>query len=835
MLPALGYRLEPMELVLDRSDKLVPGTARAVRKKVMQLRQCADALEVLASVGIPLHLDPAVLQGSRLCGMQRELDLLHGLLSGKRRMGVMLVGPALSGKTALFQGWLRRERDAGRERLTFATSGAQLVAGMSGLGQWQERARRVLLAAEQLDAVLYFDNLADLFGDRPEGQVDLAGAVRPFVQQGRVRLLGELRPQTLDLPESRQASFVGALQRVRIEPMDAAGAVEVVRSRVEHAALKQPNRPNLAPSAVQPLVDLVERYLPYQSHPGKAVRLLEEVRAVHEQRRRGEEDWDEEAALIDEGELLELFSMQSGIPLFLLRQDQGLKLQDVVQGLSRRLIGQEQAVHRVAETICMVKANLQGRGKPLATFLFVGPTGVGKTELARSLAQFLFGSEDRLVRFDMSEFMDAGAAQRLIQGTDRAEGMLTRRIRQQPFSVLLLDEFEKAHPAVLNLLLQVCGEGRLTDTAGRTAQFDNTMIIMTSNLGAAARRAPIGIAPPARDDAAYYEEQVSRAFRPEFVNRLDRIITFHALTRDQVRRVASLILKRIGQRRGLAEPGIELRLTQEALALLARDGYSEEYGARQLRRHLEQQLIAPAAQMLAELGSRARGATLQVATETDPEPLPTGRQSRLASRSQVTGLRLALVRGQAAKRGMDSGPLEVICALRREVQRRMALETVQEVKDQRSAPGPGLRGAPQPGPRASRVEAERAAHHRRDVVPRGLGAALHRSAAGRHAAPGRAVARGPQRHGAAGSHAGQRPEPGRVLPRPRGAGRRDARRRMYAGAAAAAGAGRALVHRAAVPGARGGDRRGPDPAHDAARGAGARAARGGAVRTHAAA
>jgi len=687
LLPARAYRLEPLELLVDRSTQMVAGTARALRKKVIQRKQRADALEVLCSIGTPLHASLELLRGPPLCGRERELELLHGLLTGKQRMGVMLVGPDLSGKTALFHGWLRREHEAGRELSAFATSGAQLIAGMSGLGQWQERVRRVLQAAEQLDALLFFDNLTDLFGDRPEGKVDLAGAIRPFVEEGRVRLLGELRPEALDLFESRHMSFVSALHRVRVEPMDAAAAAEVLRSRVEHAARNAPHRPNLAHDAVQPLVALVDRYLPYQSHPGKGVRLYEELRAVHEQRRRGEEDWEDESGRIGEPEVLELFAMQSGIPLFLLRQDQPLELEDVVRGLGRRIIGQERAVRRVAETVCMVKANLQPAGKPLASFLFVGPTGVGKTELARSLAQFLFGSERRLLRFDMSEFMDPGAAQRLIQGTDRAEGVLTRNVRQQPFSVLLLDEIEKAHPAVFDLLLQVCGEGRLTDTGGRTAHFVNSIIIMTSNLGAAGRRAPIGIAAAPRSDEAYYEEQVIRAFRPEFVNRLDRVIAFQSLTAAQIHRVAHLALGRIARRRGLSELGLELDLSQAAVEHLAREGYSEAYGARQLRRHLEQHLVSPAAAMLAELGGRARGATLRASLEGEGSAVTSrsGRSRRESSslaRHRRGPLQLSLIKGRRVRRGSVAGPLGAISDLRREMDRRMALETVGEVRDQ---------------------------------------------------------------------------------------------------------------------------------------------------------
>ena len=704
LLPAQSSRLEPLTLELDRSRLagfMPAGKARALRKRAAEAKLNRDALAVLESVAIPLHTRRSVLRAAPVVGRERELEQLDALLGARERLSVLLLGDDLVGKSALLSAWLRARAGSDEPRAAYATSGAQLIAGMSGLGQWQERVRRVLEAAERLDAILYFDNLGDLFGDRPDGKVDLAGAMRRFVDDGRVRVVGELRQAAVESYERRHVGFFAGLHRIKLEPLSAAQAAEALQRRVEHAAQHEPQRPNLDPAAVQPLIDLVERYRPYQSHPGSGIALYEELRAMHEQAQRSAASrrsapMEDKPATIGRDALLSAFSMQSGVPRFLLARDSALAVDQVEARLARRLVGQREAVRRVAEAICVVKAGLQPPGKPLSTFLFVGPTGVGKTELARSLADYLFGSERRLTRFDMSEYMDPGAAQRLIQGTDRAEGQLTQRVRQQPFCVLLLDEIEKAHPAVFDLLLQVCGEGRLTDAAGRLAHFNNALIIMTSNLGAAHRRQAIGLAAPARDDQAYYDEQVEAAFRPEFVNRIDRIIAFSALSAGEIEQIARLALRGLNRRRGVSELGLSVEPSAAAVRALARRGHSEAYGARQLRRALEQSLVTPLARLLADLGPRARGARAVVQTAAEAEADPAG--SELLARVAIPaaaddkegehGEHEALVltvsqhqrgapRSSAQLRGLND-----LSDLRRRVDRYMELETVSEVRDQ---------------------------------------------------------------------------------------------------------------------------------------------------------
>ena len=423
-------------------------------------------------------------------------------------------------------------------------------------------------------------------------------------------------------------------------------------------------------------MDLADRYLPYRAFPGKAFRLYEELRAVHGDERGP----DGRPVGLTVERLYEQFSLRSGVPAFLLRDDRALVLDDVIAALGRELVGQRAAVRRVAETVCVTKAGLQPTGKPLSTFLFVGPTGVGKTELARALATYLFGSPERVVRFDMSEYMDVEAAERLIRGTDREDGLLTRRVREQPFCVLLLDEIEKASRGVFDLLLQVCGEGRLTDARGRVAYFHNALIIMTSNLGAAHHRpsAGFGGASANDEDEAYYVRQVNTSFRPEFVNRLDRIIAFSPLTAAEAERVARLALGRICARRGLLEAGVTLGVSQRALATLARGGYSARYGARALRRHLEDRLVAPVARLLAGLGGAGREVHVRALAPGEEE---TEDDERLTGLDDPGGLRFEVLRRRRERGNDQQRDLRDIARLRRQANSLLALGRVEQVRE----------------------------------------------------------------------------------------------------------------------------------------------------------
>jgi ATP-dependent Clp protease ATP-binding subunit ClpC len=668
-LPPRSVELRTLDVPLPQGARAGKGATR--RAAIVERARRKRAVEALAAVSLPLHLDPVRSAPPPLVARDAELALLTALLEGQGRLGVLLVGAEHTGKSALLRAYLARGK-----RPVYQSSGAQLIAGMSGLGQWQERVRAVMEGVETLDAVLYFESLEDLLAEQREsGGADLAGAMRPFLDEGKVRIVAEIRPEELDRLESRNWAFFAAFSRIKIEPLAPAEALAALQQRAAHDARAQPHRPTVEPAALPVLIDLAERYLPYGAFPGKAIRLYQDLRASREKERAPGGG----PPRLGKAEVYQFFSLTSGVPEILLRDDAPLRVADVAASLRRQIIGQDEAINALAETIGVVKAGLQPQNKPLATFLFIGPTGVGKTELSRALAELLFGGAERLLRFDMSEFMTPDAAERLIRGTDRADGLLTRAVREQPFCVLLLDEIEKAHPAVFDLLLQVCGEGRLSDARGKTAYFHNAILILTSNLGAGERRAQAGFTGTVVSDHAHYRRLVNSSFRQEFVNRLDRVVPFRSLTRAEVQEVALLALAKVRRRRGLDEAGVTLEVSEAALRRFADDGYSEIYGARALRRHLDEHLVGPVARLLAALGGEAKELSVDVALREEPE---VRREGVPISSSNVGAFRFSLHRRKSLKAAQQVHGFDEIASIRRSVDACVRFPSVEQVKDQ---------------------------------------------------------------------------------------------------------------------------------------------------------
>ena len=671
LFPARAHRLDVLEIPLVVSPRAGTGPGASLRKIIAEKARRKRAVEVLAIVATPLHVTERSASPPPLVARDAELQQLKTLLEGQERLGVLLLGPEHAGKTALVRAFL-----AGSGSLVYATSGAQLVAGMSGLGEWQERIREVMDAIHTLNATLYFEDLEDLLLSRNEnGGIDFAGSMRPWLDEGKVRILAELRTDRLDTLEGRNAGFFACLSRLRVDPLTPASTLLALQKRVAHDAVTEARRARVNLDALPTLVDLAERYLHHGSFPGKAVRLYNDLRSAHDR----DPSIGGPPPALGRKELYRVFSLSTGVPEFLLRDDAALRVEDLSAALSRQIIGQEPAIAALAATIGVIKAGLQPAGKPLATFLFVGPTGVGKTELSRALADLLFQSPERMVRFDMSEFMTPDAAERLIRGTDRSDGLLTRRVREQPFCVILLDEIEKAHPAVFDLLLQVCGEGRLTDAAGRTAYFHNAILIMTSNLGATEKRTRAGFGGSTTSDEAHYQRLASATFRPELVNRIDHIVPFRGLSREEVQRVTRLAVAKMRRRRGLDEAGVVLDVSEAALTRFGEDGYSELYGARALRRHLDEHLAGPLSRQLARLGGESKDLFIDISLASEAE---TKHEGVLVSTTETGPFRLEIRRRKSLKAAQQVHGEAEIARLRREVDRFLALAPVEQVKDQ---------------------------------------------------------------------------------------------------------------------------------------------------------
>ncbi len=607
-LPPAAVELEWLELQLPEAAEAPQGGTRGIARRLEEAQRRRYAWQVLTEVGRDRlgSEDPH----PPVRGRERELADLDALLMGSARQSVLLVGEPGVGKSAVVAGWLARRRAAESDDgpPVFQTSGAQLIAGMSGMGQWQARLARVIDACDALDAVLYLDDLGDLFDARGEAKVDLSGPLARAMEEGKLRLLGELDADRFGELERSREAFFRNLQTLRVEPV----SVETARAVLDARRDALVDELRVTDDALEAMISIGERFLPYRPQPGKVADLFDGVV-------RAARDPMTELPEVRARDVHRLFGAESGVPEVLLREDRALDADELRAHFEQHLIGQSAAVEAVVDTLCVAKAGLQAGDKPLATFLFAGPTGVGKTELARALARFLYGSAERLLRFDMSEFADPYAAERLIRGTAGEEGELTRRIRQQPFAVVLLDEIEKAHPTLFDLLLQVTGEGRLTDARGRTAYFHDAIIVMTSNVGAVERRNPIGpqVSEPSDDLARHYEGAVRRLFRPELVGRIDRIIPFAPLEHAQVRAIADLQVARIAERRGLRSRSLRLEVTAEAIDKLVEEGHDPRYGARALRRELEERVVIPVAERIAADPKKTKEGTLRVGLADD--------------------------------------------------------------------------------------------------------------------------------------------------------------------------------------------------------------------------
>jgi ATP-dependent Clp protease ATP-binding subunit ClpC len=532
---------------------------------------------------------------------EEQVRRLAELLTARLPRSVLLVGPSGCGKTALVQELARRRGEFGLERIRlWTTSGSRLVAGMSGFGMWQDRCEKLIREASRTEAIVHLDNLVELIevgkgGGNTQG---IAAVLRPAIARGSLLAICECTPEQLAIIEREDPQLLETFAQLEIaEPTP-----DQTRTILASVAAEDTrgNSPIISPEALATLDRLHRRYATYSAAPGRPLRFLRNL--MEDQSRNAAEGVPYSAS-----DVTAAFSHETGLPRFMLDDSMPLDLALARDWFRQRVIGQPEPVELVVDLIAAVKAGLSRGGTPIASLLFIGPTGVGKTEMAKALAEFLYQDPGRMIRFDMSEYAHPAAVERLIGGSSCSQGLLTQKVRDQPFMVVLLDEFEKAHPLLFDVLLQVLGEGRLTDGAGLVADFTNSVVIMTSNLGAESfcRQAAGFAGEAAAGDNAlrHFEREVKAFLRPEMFNRLDRIVPFAPLTRETIHSIARREIDRVIGRDGLRLRGVKLDLDPAAIDRLAEQGYDPRYGARPLKRAIERELVAPLAENLSRYGS----------------------------------------------------------------------------------------------------------------------------------------------------------------------------------------------------------------------------------------
>ena len=610
------------------------GAARAATRQRTQEQQ--SGTPALDEFGRDLTAEAAEGRIDPVIGREDEIAQTVEILARRRKNNAVLIGEAGVGKTAIAEGLALRIAeddvdDSLKDCRVVALDLAGMVAGSQFRGQFEQRLKAALgeVAAADGRIVLFVDELHTVLGaGGAEGAMDAANLLKPMLARGELRMVG-----ATTLAEYRKVERDAALAR-RFSPVTVAApsvdqTVEILRGL--RAAYEEHHGTAITDEALVAAARLSDRYLTEQQLPDKAIDLMDQAAAklrlaqpassdtaglrAELEAAVAAEDYERAAELkqrldaigggaavaeatdpvVGEREIAAVVAARTGIPVGELVAGELERLVELEDDLHERVVGQDEAVEKVADTIRRARVGLSEADRPVGSFLFLGPTGVGKTELVKALAERLFATEDALVRIDMSEYREPHTVARLIGSPPGYVGygdggQLTEPVRRRPYSVVLLDEIEKAHPEVWNVLLQLLDDGRLTDGEGRTVDFTNTVIVMTSNLGAGKAKRALGFtaaATPQTDDRML--AAAKSAFLPEFLNRIDEVVTFTPLSEVHVERIARLIVDRVAAR--LAdERRIALEVDDELVARLARDGFDEDLGARPLQRHVRRTL-----------------------------------------------------------------------------------------------------------------------------------------------------------------------------------------------------------------------------------------------------
>jgi ATP-dependent Clp protease ATP-binding subunit ClpC len=537
-------------------------------------------------------LDDSVHEFQPAIGRGEWVDEIDRLLQRADRQGVLIVGPPAVGKTAIIQECVARrvarfERRQDQKPQSWWLSPQRLVSGMSYLGQWEQRWLAILREASKRDHILVFDDLVGLFtaGRTRDSSLCAADVLRGFLNEHPLRILAESTAEQLAVLRRRDRALADRFHLVRIPALSADDALPIaLQAALE---LEIHSQRYFHPESVPLIMRHQEMFAPDQAFPGKAIGMCKTLTKHVD-------------SVVDRQSVLRLAGAQVGANLRLLQGDLGDQ-QTIQASLSRRLIGQPAAVAALSRTVIRYAQNLQAPDRPLGVLLLLGPTGVGKTEAAKALTRLLYTDESHLVRLDMNELTTSLAAEQLVGSFEQPDGRLTSAIRRQPNCVVLLDEIEKAHPDVFDYLLQVLGEGRLTDARGRIADFRSAVIIMTSNLGAAEQNSNLGFEVTAERRQQIYVRAAQQFFRPEFFNRIDEVIPFRSLDPNDMEQIVALQLEQVLVRDGLQRRQLYVHVDATAVRHVIQRGYDSKLGARAVRRMLESEIIGPLADCLASL------------------------------------------------------------------------------------------------------------------------------------------------------------------------------------------------------------------------------------------
>ena len=560
-------------------------------------------------------------------GRDREIDRVIQILSRRKKNNPILIGEAGVGKSAIVEGLaLRIARGevpatiAGKR--IFSLDVSALVAGTKFRGEFEERMQQLLdLLRRSRDTIVFIDEIHTIVGaGSTQGSLDTANILKPALARGELQTIGATTLDEYRTDIESDTALERRFQRVLVEPTTPEQTLGILRRIAPD--YERHHRVRYSDEALRACVELTGRYVTGRCFPDKAIDALDEAGSrAHLQR-----DAATATVEIGEGLVRRVVSDMTGIPAERVSEDEASRLRSLRDHLARRVVGQQEAVERIARTIRRSRAGLQDENRPIGVFLFVGPTGVGKTLLAKEVSKWLFDEHRGLIRIDMSEYAEKHNVARLIGPPPGyvgygEGGQLTEALRRQPYAVVLLDEIEKAHPEVFNTLLQLFDEGRLTDGSGRTVDFRNTILIMTSNVGSrevARKPLRVGYATPSKGAApdtapdGEYRRALERVFAPEFLNRIDDIVIFRTLDAGDVVRIIDLELQGLFTRTGRL--GYKIKVTEGAKRRLASMGYEARYGVRSLRRALAEQVEEPLSTLILD-GKLRTGDTVVVESD----------------------------------------------------------------------------------------------------------------------------------------------------------------------------------------------------------------------------